>query len=164
MYRLDLADPRLTLPAAVYQVADGRGGHDYIMRSAVEQAGKWDAVEAVAFYAIEPEKAADSMIPIYRLQASVGNSMRIRLAAQPSASSTKPLFYALPPGEQASENPCIAPLYEYSTATSGEYLYSTQSQPDGPGWDGTGKPLCRVWKAPARTPLLDRAVRPIVEH
>jgi hypothetical protein len=164
MYRLDLADPRLTLPAAVYQVADGRGGHDYIMRSAVEEAGKWDAVEAVAFYAIEPDRAGDGTIPIYRLQASVGNSMRIRLAAQPTASPAEPLFYALPPGEQASENPCIAPLYEYSNTTSGGYLYSTQSQPDKPGWDRTEKPLCRVWKAPARTPLLDRVARPIVEH
>jgi hypothetical protein len=164
MYRLDLADPRLTLPVAVYQVADGRGGHDYIMRIAVEQAGKWDAVEAVAFYAIEPDRAADSMIPIYRLQASVGNSMRIRLAAQPTASPAEPSFYALPPGEQASENPCVAPLYEYSNATSGEYLYSTRPQPDRPGWDRTEKPLCRVWKVPARTPLLDRAARPIVEH
>jgi hypothetical protein len=134
------------------------------MRSAIEQAGKWDAVEAVAFYAIEPDRAADSMIPIYRLQASVGNSMRIRLAAQPTASPAEPSFYALPPGEQASENPCVAPLYEYSNATSGEYLYSTQSQPDRPGWDRTEKPLCRVWKAPAKTPLLDRAAGPIVEH
>jgi hypothetical protein len=164
MYRLDLADPRLTLPAAVYQVADGRGGHDYIMRSAVEEAGKWDAVEAVAFYAIEPDRAGDGTIPIYRLQASVGNSMRIRLAAQPTASPAEPLFYALPPGEQASENPCIAPLYEYSNTTSGEYLYSTQSQSGGPGWNRMEKPLCRVWKAPARTPLLDRAARPIVER
>jgi hypothetical protein len=134
------------------------------MRSAVERAGKWDAVEAVAFYAIEPEKAADSMIPIYRLQADVGNNMRIRLAAQSPASPPEPSFYALPPGQQAGENPCIAPLYEYSTATSGECLYSTQSQPDRPGWDRTEKPLCRVWKAPAKTPLLDWAADPIVEH
>jgi hypothetical protein len=90
--------------------------------------------------------------------------MRIRLAAQPPASPAEPSFYALPAGEQASENPCIAPLYEYSNTTSGEYLYSTQSQSGGPGWNRMEKPLCRVWKAPARTPLLDRAARPIVER
>lgn len=164
MYRLDLADPRLNLPAAVYQVADGRGGRDYIMRSAVEQAEKWDGVEAVVFYAVEPQKAGDGMVPIYKIQAPVGNSMRIRLAVQPPASPVEPLFYALPPGERASENPCIAPLYEYKNARSGEYLYSTQLRLDKRGWTRMEKPLCRVWKNPAKTPLLDRAARPIVEH
>ena len=65
MYRLSLDDPRLILPAPVYQVRDGQGGRDYLMGDAVTQADKWDSVESAAFYAFTPDRTDKQLIPIY---------------------------------------------------------------------------------------------------
>ena len=65
MYRLSLDDPRLVLPAPVYQVRDEQDATNYLMGDAVARAEKWDSVESVAFYAVEPNRAADGLVPIY---------------------------------------------------------------------------------------------------
>jgi hypothetical protein len=65
MYRLNLDDPRLVLPAPVYQVRDGQDGKDYLMGGAVARADKWDSVESVAFYAVEPDRTADGLVAVY---------------------------------------------------------------------------------------------------
>jgi len=68
MYRLDLDDPRLALPVAVYQVRDKRGGRDYLLRDGVERARKWDLVESIPFYAIEPARADANMVAVYAVK------------------------------------------------------------------------------------------------
>ena len=159
MYRLNLDDPRLSLPSPIYQVRDGQSGRDYLLGNAVARAGRWDSVESVAFYAIEPNRTADGLVAAYAQKTTTGNGRAVRLATQPEASA-KPLFLALPPVERQSENTCIMPLYEYHHANSGRYLYSTEPQLQEQGWKREEKPLCRVWKAPSGPLLIDAHAKP----
>jgi hypothetical protein len=159
MYRLNLDDPRLTLPAPVYQVRDGQGGRDYLMRDAVTQADRWDAIESVAFYAVEPDRAGKEFIPVYVDTVSTANGPARRLTTEPQSSS-KPLFYAWPLSETKDANPCITPLYEYRHTRSGQFLYSTEPQSRDKDWERVEKPLCRVAKAPLGPLLLDSNTRP----
>ena len=59
MYRLNLGDPRLVLPVPVYQVRDEQGSRTYLLGDAVAEANRWDDVESVAFYAVEPGRGSD---------------------------------------------------------------------------------------------------------
>jgi hypothetical protein len=163
MYRLNLDDPRLILPAPVYQVRDEQGGRDYLMGSAVAQTGKWDAIESVAFYAVEPDRADKQLIPVYVEAISTGRESVRRLTTEPQTSA-KPLFYALPPSETKGTNPCMTPLYEYRHAGSGQFLYSTEPQLRDKDWGRVEKPFCRVVKAPPGPLLLDSKARPAQIH
>jgi hypothetical protein len=154
MYRLNLDDPRLILPGPVYQVRDAQNGKDYLMGDAVVQADKWDSVESVAFYAVEPERANAPLIPVYIETVPAAKGPAPRLTTK-SRTSAKPLFYALPPSEASNANPCIAPLYEYRQTGSGQFLYSTEPQLREKDWERSEKPSCRVWKTPSGSLLLD---------
>jgi hypothetical protein len=157
MYRLTLDDPRLVLPAPVYQM---QGGGEYLLRDAVAKAGKWDSVESVAFHAVEPDRARDGLIPIYAAGAAGSNGRSVHLVTEPPATSEKPLFYALPSAESAPAHACIVPLYEYRHSDSGGRLYSTDAQLNKAGWTREDKPLCRVWKTPPGPLLIDGAAKP----
>ncbi len=157
MYRLNLDDPPLAVPAPVYQVREGQGGRDYLMGSAVAQAGKWESVESAAFYAIEPGRATDGLIAIYRDKLPDGNT---RLTTEPPAAGAKPLFYALPTAAQTTANTGVVPLYEYRHANSGQRLYSTQTQWNEAGWSRREAPLCQVYRTPPGPLLLDGRAGP----
>jgi hypothetical protein len=150
MYCLNLDDPRLVLPVAVYQVQDHSG---YLLRDGVEKANKWDSIESIPFYAVEPKRAHDGLVPIY-----AEKKRAIKLTLERPGPSAAPLFYALPANETESNNSCIVPLYEYRNADTGKYLYSTK--PAIEGRTRTENPLCRVWKAPPAPPLLDSKAKP----
>jgi len=158
MYRLNLDDPRLVLPAPVYQVREGQGGRDYLMGSAVAQAGKWESVESVPFYAIEPGRGTDGLVAVYADKRSDGDTL---LTFEPPAASAQPLFYTLPSAARTTVNTPIVPLYEYRHANSGQCLYSTQSQLDEAGWSRQEKPLCQVYRAPPGPLLLDGRAKPV---
>jgi hypothetical protein len=157
MYRLNLDDPRLILPAPVYQVRDGQGGRDYRMGSAVAQADKWASVESVAFYAVEPGRATDGLLAVYSDKLPDRDT---RLTLEPPAAGARPLFYALPSAVQTTANACIVPLCEYHHAGSGRRLYSTQSQLDEAGWSRQEEPVCQVYRTPAGPLLLDGQAKP----
>jgi len=159
MYRLNLDDPRLILPAPVYQVRDAQNGKDYLLGDAVARADKWDSVESVAFYAVEPDRADKQLIPIYVETVSTVEGSTRHLITESRASAT-PLFYALPPGEAKDANPCITPLYEYRHTGAGQFLYSTEVQLPEKDWERSEKPLCRVAKTPPGPLLLDGKARP----
>jgi hypothetical protein len=154
MYCLNLDDPRLILPAPVYQVRDGPNGRGYLMADAVAQADKWDSIESVAFYAVEPGRADKQLIPVYVETVPATKGPTPRLTTE-SRASTKPLFYALPPSEASAANPCITLLYEYRHTGSGQYLYSTDPKLGRVGFERAEKPLCQVWKAPSGSLLID---------
>jgi hypothetical protein len=124
------------------------------MGDAVVQADKWDSVESVAFYAVEPERANAPLIPVYIETVPAAKGPAPRLTTK-SRTSAKPLFYALPPSEASNANPCIAPLYEYRQTGSGQFLYSTEPQLREKDWERSEKPSCRVWKTPSGSLLLD---------
>ncbi len=159
MYRLNLDDPRLALPVAVYQVREKQGQSNYLLRDGVEKANKWDSVESIPFYAVEPQRAHSDLIPIY---ADKGRTIKL-IAEHPDASA-EPLFYALPYGEEKNENSCIVPLYEYRNTKTEWSIYSTESAMQKKGWTRMENPLCRVWKAPLAPHLLDSKARPTAAH
>jgi hypothetical protein len=157
MYRLNLDEPRLVLPAPVYQVRNEQGGTDFLMGDAVAQADKWQSVESVAFYAIEPGRTTDGLLAVYSDKLSDGDAC---LTIEPPAAGAKPLFYTLPPAAPATANTCIVPLYEYRRANSGRRRYFAQSQRDEAGWNRQEQPLCRVYRTPPGPLLLDGQAKP----
>jgi len=174
MYRLNLDDPRLALPVAVYQIRDAQDGKDYLLRDGVEKAHKWDLVESIPFYAIEPARADANLVPVYAVRVPTETGQTICLTVKCPDSSASALFYALPPTDLPNENSCIVPLYEYCHADTGQHIYSTEPELRDPRlrwdrpapakagvWIRTENPLCRVWKAPPEVPLLDSKAKPI---
>ena len=47
MYRLNLDDPRLVLPVAIYHVKDEQSERDYLLRESVEEADQWSDIESI---------------------------------------------------------------------------------------------------------------------
>jgi len=160
MYRLNIDDPRLVLPVAVYQLQDKQDGRDYLLREGVEKAGKWDLVESIPFFAVEPARANEKLIPVYVHKVTGKNGRTISLTVKSPNSSAKPLFYALPTTEPANENSCVVPLYEYRHTDTGQRLYSIGARLGKKDWIRTEAPLCRVWKAPTDVLLLDNKAKP----
>ena len=152
MYSLDLDDPRLALPAAVYQIRDKQGRREYLLRDDIEKTNKWDSVESIPFYAVEPKRAHSNLIPIYTQSAG--------LTAKRPNPSAEPLFYALPSSGAESENSCLVPLYEYRNAETEKCLYSTDPARRQRGWLRTAQPLCRIFKAPPDPLLIDTEAKP----
>ena len=160
MYRLNVDDPRLALPVAVYQIRDKQDQRNYLLRDGVEKTRKWDFVESIPFYAIEPARAYEGLVGAYVHKIPGKNRQTPSLTVKRPLPNAKPLFYALPPTDTGKENSSIVPLYEYRHADTEEHLYSIQARLDKKGWIRTEKPLCHVWKAPANILLLDGKARP----
>jgi len=100
MYRLALDDPRLVLPVPVYRLKAPGGAIVYETREAVESSGGWERIADIAFFA--PDRPAEGLIPIYRL--NEGSAIRLRREA-PAPASAPPLFYALPLWSEAERSP-----------------------------------------------------------
>jgi hypothetical protein len=163
MYRLNLDDSRLVLPVAVYQLQNRRGQRNYLLRDGVEKSDKWDFVESIPFYAIEPAKALDGLVPVYAETVSARSRQTIALNIKRSGPSTRLLFYALPLNSQKKDNSCITTLYEYRHNDTGQRLYSTKQQLRQKDWLRTEKPLCYVWKTPSKVLLLDSKAKPALK-
>jgi hypothetical protein len=127
----------------------------------VEKAGKWDFVELIPFYAIEPAKANDELVPVYAHKISAKSGRTISLNVKRSSPFARPFFYALPPNNQTNENSCVVSLYEYRRAGTGQHIYSTKQQLSDKDWIRMENPLCRVWKTPPDALLLDSKAKPI---
>jgi len=155
MYRLSLDDPRLVLPAPVYQIRDENGQRSYLLADGVETAGKWDSVESVPFYAVELHRAGSDLVPVYVQGIPGANGQTIRLTTTRPSPSAEPLFCALPPRKKAPDPFDSVPLYEYRHPEKEQYRYSTEPQLAEKGWVRTENPLCRVWKSPPGPILLD---------
>ena len=65
VYRLNLDDRRLALSVAVYRVRDGQDGNEYLLCDGVEKARRWDSVEALQFFAIEPDRSHGKLVGVY---------------------------------------------------------------------------------------------------
>jgi hypothetical protein len=155
MYRLNLDDPHLALPVAVYKTKNKDDQIEYLLRDSVEKVNKWDSIESIPFYAVEPERAHGELIPIY-----ADKGREIRLMPERPNSSDEPLFYALPSIGPVSENPCSVSLYEYRQNKTERRIYSTKLSLKDKRWIRTENPLCRVWEAPPAPLLLDSKAKP----
>ena len=160
MYRLNLDDPRLALPVAVYKLRDGQDRSEYLLRDGVEKAGKWASVEAIQFFAVEPDRSHGKLVGVYARKTPGKNARTPFLSLKPLNSSAKPLFYALPPTHEPDESSCTVFLYEYRHSDTGQRIYCTNPQLEGENWIRKEGPLCCVWKTPPGPLLLDGDAKP----
>ena len=141
MYRLDLADPRLILPVAVYRHAEeNHATWSRFIAGTPDDASSAPDRSQIAFFACD--RAYGTLIPVYRDDARSG-----RLTAADDAEGEQPIaFYALP-GNAAGAPEATAPLYEY-VAEDGRCEYSTDPAADYSGYRRNEHPVCRVWPNP----------------
>ncbi|HEY1377383.1 MAG TPA: hypothetical protein VGF55_11350 [Gemmataceae bacterium] len=154
MHRLDLADPRLALPAPVYRVP-GEGGLAYLTREGVEGRKAWPQVRGVAFFAVPPDRPRGNLVPVYAVPDPSGFGLR---TAPPADGKAEPAFLAPPDGSAAG----TVPLYEFRSPSGGRRAYATRDDPPGPDWHRGDQPVCHVWAAPPGPMTFDRDVRPVV--
>lgn len=141
MYRLDLDDPRVLLPAPVYEVGDRLG----TLEAFAERAALAGAT--VPFYALPPGRTLPGSIEVRRTADG-------RLAAEGEG---EPVFRAMP----ATADACgaLAPLFEYRDPDSGRRLYRPETWAPGDGWDRASEPICMVWPSPRLDPPRDTTAR-----
>jgi hypothetical protein len=145
MYRLDLDDGRLALPAAFYDRA--KGGE---LEGQPNQFASWLADYAeradfrrIAFFAFDrPAKG----VAIFHNIVDEQPALSLHPPAGENIGASKPLFWA-PPAEQ--ESPGTVPLFEY-ISKSGPRIYDTRGDRQIEGYKRAEKPLCRVWPSPYR--------------
>jgi hypothetical protein len=140
MVRLDLDDPEMALPVAVY--ARGTAMAPELVTKRGLRSG--DPAMVPAFFAYDT--AARGTVAVAWSGASCG-ARRLTVGGSPA---TPALFYALPPDAvDAGGVPATVPLYEY-TGASGGAVYSVD-----PALSGLqrGAVIARVWATPIRVPL-----------
>jgi hypothetical protein len=138
LYKLDLDDPHVTLPVAVYDLAEGKAPQRPATRQDIErlkkpgffeQPGFW---QHTAFFA--HDRPAPGTVPI------VAGDKGLRVGRSGEAA----IFHALP--SDAKSPPAAArPLYAYVETTSGRGMYSTDGRLRLSGYTRTKSPLCLVW-------------------
>jgi hypothetical protein len=133
MYRLDLDDPRLVLPAPVYALGEGRFGFVQDVKPKAEL--------APAFFALD--RPRHGSVPVY---AAGGLTLR---APGPDA---KPVFHALP-ADLRDAPTTAAPLYEFVHKDGRRRVYATGREWRGDGFVRGEKPICLVWPGPMRVAL-----------
>jgi hypothetical protein len=148
MYRLDLDDPRLALPVAVY---DEGGASDGLARSLATKAQlSPDAPPLRALFFAHDKPGADRVAVSW----STASCAAPRLVATAAGSSppTPPLFYALAASTEASARPEDAvPLFEHTNA-AGERAYAA-GEAEIAGFSRGGAPIAYVWRSPIAVPL-----------
>ncbi len=163
MYRLNLDDPRLFLPAPVYEVRASGMKSRYLLQAIEESAGAWNDVARVAFFAMPPDRRREGMIPIFA--SPDGNQLRPQSQRAPKEGpGSQPLFYALPANAPEDElPPSVVPLYEYQSrngADSGRRIYDTNPKLADESLSRSPDPICHVWRNPTAIHVLDFRARP----
>ena len=95
MYRLDLNDTQLYLPAPVYSLLDTEGNSTYMMRNAIDSLNLWKSIIGIPFFAIPENRKLDGLVPVYLDKTNDTH----RLTTKPQdieGSAAEPLFYGLP--------------------------------------------------------------------
>ena len=146
MYRIDLDDPAMALPVAVYE--RGTGAASTLVAKQGLRPG--DPALAPAFFAYD--RAARGAVPVAWDGPSCGNR-RLTVGAAPVAT---PIFYALPAdagdaGQDAGAGLAMIPLYEYA-GPNGAYLYSVDPALSVAQYT-RGAVIARVWATPIRVAL-----------
>ncbi len=152
MYRLDLADKRLSLPEPVYEVHSTDGEIFYLFGPQVRRQGQAGRVRRIAFYAVPPNRAFEGLIPLYAAE-EIGKGRAI--VAKTPAESDRPVFFALPTAKTAeAQRNIVAPLFEYTNKRTGARRCSTDDLKDR-AWEKSKTPLCSAWKNPANVITAD---------
>ena len=144
LYKLDLTDPRLALPVAVYQLRDKDGPTWLSTRQGPASLG---GKRRIVFFALA--RRLPGTVAVY---ASRAKREPCRLTVRPAPrvgrpSSPIPFCHVLPV-ETKDPPPTTMPLYEFVHPGNGSRLYSTSERPPAVGYVRTEKPVCRVWRNP----------------
>jgi hypothetical protein len=143
MYRLNLSDPRLVLPVAVYRAGDDPTA---ALRSASQlpKPGQY----TVAFFA--PDRPRKDLAAVYEEKAgATGARLLCTKPGQSAPAGAAPLFYALPADTKDAPATTVA-LHEFTHA-DGRRAYApieTGTQLVSAGFTQSKDPLCRVWRSP----------------
>ena len=143
MYRLDLDDPRASVPVAYYQRSESipnRFG-TRSARAAVD-AMKLPELSGIAFFACD--RPANGLLALCESQSPQGMPALTVIASPGDAERI--VCYALPMDAAKPQATCV-PLYEYA-ADDGRRAYSTNAEPGLAGFKRQAQPICRVWKNP----------------
>jgi hypothetical protein len=143
MYRLDLADPRMFLPVAVYRTKIGK---ETCYRTKSDIPDSASGSSKVVFFAPDRHRAAT--VPVFEIADQKTGRSRLSLS-KPRDGSAHVAFYALPPTMAKAEGSPVVPLHEFRTS-GGEYLYATSDADLPKGCVRASKPLCHVWPNPLR--------------
>lgn len=147
MYRLDLADPRLSLPAPVYQLRQPNRSMQYALRDQVEAQRAWGQVEAIPFYAVTSDRAFPGLLPVYKGAKTEG----------------APLFHCLPPlptKDDSTSADITAPLYAYDDDSGKRYFSTDPEKSPLPGARRLPNPIGRVWRNPTNILAFDQDAVP----
>ena len=153
MYQLDLSDPRLALPVAVYQYTAGRPGvSPRLVTRARAKDDEATSPRPVAFFA--PDRPGIAILPVYeRYDSTQGQSLFTPAGGQPPAGADlRPLFFVLP-ADLKDYTAATVPLYEYRDEGAGRRFYSVEAQSSNARSRFTRRLLGRVWRNPASSRL-----------
>jgi len=142
MYRLDLGDPRMTLPVAMYRSADEPTAPlmEFAPANANESAATAPDRSRIAFFACH--RPVDGLIAV---SVDPDDPAVLTLDA-PAGAPLRVAFYAVPANAESPPT-ATTPLYVY-VADDGRHAYSTDSAANLLGFQRRETPLCRVWPNP----------------
>ena len=139
MYRIDLADPRLSLPAPAFQ--QSINGADRLAMGPAAAASN----TGVAFFAMQT--LADGLTPIFATHNAKGETvLSLDKPADATGDAGQPLFYGLPADTKKPPH-WTAPLYAWSAPDGKRTVYSAADKMPAPLTRGK-KPICLVWRSP----------------
>ncbi len=148
MYQLDLSDPRLALPVAIYEVPTGGEALARLVPREADRKRLAMSLRKVAFFA--PDREGIATLPVYEENDAKGSQiLRVGSSGQrPDPSGKPPLFFLLP-ADIKDYTSASTPLYEFQEEGGAARVYSTDRRiPQGRArW--TSRVLGRVWKNPA---------------
>jgi hypothetical protein len=139
MYRLDLADPRLALPVAIYSLLSP--GQTSCFGTIADLPARQPLQPA--FFALD--RPGKGTVPVYALEGKGGSRGLTRVSSSPVA---RVLFHALPADHKPNQ-PLLAPLYEL-IHEDGRRTCTTDPNWSGEGFRRAERPFCLVWSNPSR--------------
>ena len=148
MYQLNLDDPRVAVPIAIYEDGSDRGLFTTRTATKPEDAVAPPDFNRIAFFALD-QPGVDT-IAICQTQTASGKSQLIvHDPRRDDSAKRKTAFHAL--AVNAKNPPAsTVPLYEFVDAAGDRRVYSTDAALSLPDLERRKQPLCRVWRNPWR--------------
>jgi hypothetical protein len=148
MYQLNLDDPRVAMPVAIYKDASDRGLFTTRTATKPEEATAAPDLNRIAFFALD-RPGVDTIV-VCRVQTVNGNQgLKVDDPLRTDSAKRSVAFHALAANAK-NPPPSTVPLYEFVDAAGDRRAYSTDAALSLPGFERREQPLCRVWRNPWR--------------
>jgi hypothetical protein len=151
MYQVDLSDPRLALPVAIYEVPSGPGAVIRLVPQ-TPPTGRGTGQRRVAFFA--PDRPGIASLPVFeKFDPAHGQTLHVPAPGdEPERAGAGPLFFLLPT-DIKDYTAATVPFYEYRDEETGRQFYSVDAPISNARTRWTHRVLGRVWRNPARSRL-----------